>query len=71
MLQPTGPQAGAEVLNDEPAELLLVLLPIAPNKEIFFSPRWLPQAGQTSSILAVLDRTNFSYLSPQSWQMYS
>jgi hypothetical protein len=69
MLQPIGPQAGAEVLNDEPAELLL--LPIVPNNEIFFSPRWLPQAGQTSSTLAVLERINFSYLSPQSWQMYS
>jgi hypothetical protein len=70
MLQPTGPQVGADEAK-LPAELLAELPPIAPNTEKAFSPRSLPQVGQISFTSAVLERTNFSYFSPQSWHTYS
>jgi hypothetical protein len=66
MLHPTGPHAGPELpkLPKEPPDL--ALLPTAPNKDNAFSPRSLPHEGQTSFTLAVLERTSFSYFSPQS-----
>jgi hypothetical protein len=71
MLQPTGPQLGADELKlpKEPPDF--ELFPIEPNTEKAFSPRSLPHVGQISFTLAVLERTNFSYFSPQSWQTYS
>jgi hypothetical protein len=71
MLQPIGPQAAADEPK-LPAELpTLAEPPIAPNTEKAFSPRSLPQVGQISLTSAVLERTNFSYFSPQSWHTYS
>jgi len=61
-----GPQAAAEELK-LPAELPdLAPPPIAPNIDKAFSLRSLPQDGQTSFTWAEVERTNFSYFSPQS-----
>jgi hypothetical protein len=63
MLQPMGPQAAA--LLAAPANDWLPELRV-PKTEKAFSAWVLPQLGHFSSILARLDRTNLSYLLPQS-----
>jgi hypothetical protein len=68
MLQPIGPQAAAllAAANSDVPES-----PRTPKTERAFFPCALPQLGHFSSILARLDRTNLSYFTPQSLQIYS
>ncbi len=67
MLQPTGPQEGADVLVPWDG----AALPRKPNTESAFRACRLPHRGQTSSILSAAERTSLSYRSPQSWHTYS
>ena len=66
MPQPMGPQAGADEKLLEEALLEVESDPTAPNTDKAFSALWLPQVGHVNSILALSDRTNFSYFSSQS-----